>query len=46
MRSPKDLPPLPVFGYPGWFPGSGSEAFYGDERYFRPLGRRAQGNAG
>jgi hypothetical protein len=37
--SPRDLPPLPVFGYPGWFAGSGSAAFYADERYFRPLAR-------
>ena len=37
--SPRDLPPLPVFGYPGWFPGNGQPAFYSDERYFRPLQR-------
>jgi len=37
--SPRDLPPLPVLGYPGWFPGSGQPAFYSDERYFRPLQR-------
>ena len=38
-RTPRDMPPLPVFGYPGWFPGSGQAAFYSDERYFRPLRR-------
>jgi hypothetical protein len=38
-KTPRDLPPLPVFGYPGWFPGSGQSAFYADERYFRPLQR-------
>lgn len=38
-KTPRDLPPLPVFGYPGWFPGSGQSAFYSDERYFRPLQR-------
>jgi len=38
-KTPRDLPPLPVFGYPGWFPGSGVAAFYADERYFRPLQR-------
>ena len=38
-KTPRDLPPLPVFGYPGWFPGSGEAAFYADERYFRPLQR-------
>ena len=40
-RSPRDLPPLPVFGYPGWHPGSANAAFYDDERYFRPLRRPA-----
>jgi hypothetical protein len=38
-RSPRDLPPVPVLGYPGWFPGSGAPGFYADERYFRPLQR-------
>jgi Protein of unknown function (DUF3025) len=38
-KTPRDLPPLPVFGYPGWFPGSGQPAFYSDERFFRPLQR-------
>jgi Protein of unknown function (DUF3025) len=37
--SPRDLPPLPVLGYPGWFPGNGQSDFYSDERYFRPLQR-------
>jgi len=36
-RSPRDLPPLPILGYPGWFPGAGEPAFYADERHFRPL---------
>ena len=36
---PGDLPPLPVLGYPGWYPGSGESSFYADERYFRPLRR-------
>lgn len=40
--SPRCLAPLPVFGYPGWFPGSEHEAFYADTRYFRPF-RRAVG---
>ena len=35
--SPRDLPPLPVFGYPGWIEGSGRAEFYANERYFRPL---------
>lgn len=37
--SPRDLPPLPVLGYPGWFPGSGEPRFYDDERHFRPAPR-------
>lgn len=37
--SPRDLPPLPILGYPGWYPGSGQPAFYSDESYFRPLRR-------
>ena len=36
-KSPKDLPPLPIFGYPGWFEGNGQAGFHSDERYFRPL---------
>ena len=38
--SPRDLAPLPVFGYPGWADNERA-AFYDDGRYFR-----AQGNAG
>jgi hypothetical protein len=38
-RSPRDLPPLPILGYPGWFPGNGEPAFYSDEKHFRPLQR-------
>ena len=37
--SPRELAPLPVFGFPGWLPQD--EAFYDDTRYFRPL--RANG---
>ena len=32
--SPRDLAPLPVFGYPGWADNSRAE-FYDDKRYFR-----------
>ena len=32
--TPRDLAPLPVFGYPGWW--EQSPAFYDDRRYFRP----------
>jgi hypothetical protein len=38
--SPRDLAPLPVFGYPGWAPDQ-DERFYEDERYFR-LGKRGR----
>ena len=31
---PRDLAPLPVFGYPGWAEND-SAAFYDDDRYFR-----------
>ncbi|HEX7052471.1 MAG TPA: DUF3025 domain-containing protein [Burkholderiales bacterium] len=43
QATPKDLAPLPVFGYPGWLPASAQAAFYDDARYFRPL---RQGKAG
>ena len=36
LASPKELPPLPVFGYPGWHPASADAKFYDDKRYFRP----------
>jgi hypothetical protein len=36
LATPKDLPPLPVFGYPGWLPESARPGFYDDTRYFRP----------
>jgi len=35
--TPAALAPLPVFGYPGWYPGNDREVFYADTRYFRPL---------
>ncbi len=38
-KTPRDLPPLPVFGYPGWYEGGGRAAFYSDQRYFRQLRR-------
>jgi len=34
--SPRDLAPLPIFGYPGWHPEGERAAFYDDRRYFRP----------
>ena len=33
--NPRALPPLPIFGYPGWMPGSEHSGFYDDSRYFR-----------
>jgi len=39
-KTPRDLPPLPVFGYPGWLPRSGQPEFYADQRYFRPAAAR------
>jgi hypothetical protein len=33
------MAPLPIFGYPGWLPGSANGEFYDDERYFRPFKR-------
>jgi hypothetical protein len=37
--TPRDMAPLPIFGYPGWLPGSDRAEFYDDERYFRPFRR-------
>jgi len=34
--TPRDMPPLPIFGYPGWLAASASADFYDDERHFRP----------
>lgn len=33
---PRQMPPLPVFGYPGWLPDSTGPGFYADRRWFRP----------
>lgn len=35
--TPALLPPLPIFGYPGWLKGSERGEFYDDARYFRPV---------
>jgi hypothetical protein len=37
--TPRDMAPLPIFGYPGWLPASEHADFYEDERYFRPFRR-------
>lgn len=39
VSSPRDLAPLPVFGYPGWSEGGGRPEFYADARIFRPRPR-------
>src|SRR5947209_5721964 len=46
---PRELAPVPIFGYPGWLPGTERPEFYDDTRYFRRARRdspRAYGNAG
>lgn len=32
---PREMAPLPVFGYPGWLAESGNAQFYSDRRWFR-----------
>ena len=39
FASPKSLSPLPVLGAPGWHFAAQDEAFYSDEKYFRPKAR-------
>ena len=49
QATPRELAPVPIFGYPGWLPGSERPEFYDDTRYFRGARRdspRAYGNAG
>jgi hypothetical protein len=41
--TPRDMAPLPIFGYPGWLHGSERAEFYDDERFFRPLRRQPAG---
>jgi len=38
--TPREMPPLPIFGYPGWLRGIERAEFYDDERFFRPLRRQ------
>ena len=33
--TPRDLAPLPIFGYPGWMSENAHAGFYDDARYFR-----------
>jgi hypothetical protein len=39
QATPRDMAPLPIFGYPGWLPDSERADFYEDQRYFRPFRR-------
>ena len=39
QATPREMAPLPIFGYPGWLPASERPEFYDDERYFRPFRR-------
>ncbi len=39
--TPRELAPLPIFGYPGWSAGNDRREFYDDTRYFRPFKRDA-----
>jgi hypothetical protein len=34
--TPRQMAPVPVFGYPGWLPQSANAQFYQDRRWFRP----------
>ena len=34
--TPRALPVVPIFGYPGWHPQNAHAGFYDDTRYFRP----------
>ena len=43
QATPRELPPLPIFGFPGWFPGSDRAEFYEDSRFFRPFRRALPG---
>ena len=43
--TPRAAVPLPLFGYPGWLPGSARAEFYDDTRYFRPFRERPDTDA-
>lgn len=45
VGTPKLLAPLPVFGFPGWMPGTETASYYEDERYFRRFRRSAERDA-
>lgn len=37
LNHPRELAPVPVLGFPGWFAGNETEAFFDNRDYFRPL---------
>jgi len=41
----REVPPLPIFGFPDWYPGNEHSEFYDDTRYFRPFRRAPSGAA-
>lgn len=42
IRTPRDLSPFPVLGYPDWVPENRQEAYYDKTNYFRPGRRRVK----
>lgn len=36
LRTPRDLAPLPILGWPGWHPDNADAVFYDNVQYFRP----------
>ncbi len=40
IRTPRDLTPFPLLGYPGWVPENRQEVYYDNTNYFRPGRRR------
>ena len=41
LRTPRDLSPFPLLGYPDWTPENRHERYYDNREYFRPGRRRA-----
>jgi hypothetical protein len=35
LQTPRDLAPLPLLGWPGWYKSNGDESFYDNTNYFR-----------
>ncbi len=36
-QSPRDFQPIPILGYPGWYPENANEYFYENRNYFRDV---------